>query len=92
MAQIAQAHCGLELVHLGVSAHPDHVVLIHDAEVLQAVQAVFHPRFPKSHRAALDGMVHLSGVETENAGVPEAGRAHPVVSLPEGVGRVVDHL
>ena len=92
VAQVAQAHGCLELIHLGIAAHPDHMVLVHNPVILQTVEPVVHPILGKCHCSAFYGIEHLGGVETENAGVPELGHTLSVVTLPKGMGRIINHF
>ena len=92
MAEVAQAHGGLELVHLGIATHPDHMVLVHNPVILQTVKPVVHPFLGKRHRAALDGVKHLGGMKAENTGVSELGHAFSLIPLPKGMGRIINHL
>ena len=88
--QVADAHGGAELVHLGVAAHIGGRFRPVDAEVFQVAQPLQHLRAPHAHRPALDGVEDLGGVEGEHGRVPEIGGADAVFLHGEGVGRIVD--
>ena len=92
MAQVAQAHRGLKLVHLGVSAHGYHVVGPGDAEVAHKRQPVIQLRALRGDRPALDGVIDLRGVEAEHGCQAQPRRGHASPADAEGVRRVVDHL
>ena len=92
MAQVADTHGRLELVHLSIAAHPDHMLLVHDTEVFQAVETVSHPRFFECHSSTLDGVKHFRCMEAVNAGIPVGCRALSFIFCPEGVSRIIDHL
>ena len=90
VAQVANAHRGTELVHLGVSADVLHVLRPGDSEVLPLVERVVERGVPEADGAALDGVEDLRGVEAEHGGVAEGGSGYPVSLDAEGVGGVVD--
>ena len=92
MAQVAQAHRGLKLIHLGVSAHGYHVVGPGDAEVAHKRQPVIQLRALRGDRPALDGVIDLRGVEAEHGCQAQSRRGHASPADAEGVRRVVDHL
>ena len=92
MAQVAQAHCGAELVHFRVAADIFHVLGPLNAEILQILDALVQSLVPEAERAALDGVEYLGGVEGEHGRVAENGGADAVFRHAEGVGRIVDDL
>ena len=92
MAQVTDTHGRLEFIHLGIAAHPDHMLLIHDTEVFQAVETMSHPWLSKSHCTALDGVEYLGRMEAVNTGVPVSCCALSFIFCPKGVSRIIDHL
>ena len=92
MAQIAQTHGGLYLVHLAVGAHRVHMLGVRDTEVFQLIQSMVERRVLAGHRAALDGVEHLGGVEAEHGGVAVFRNAPALVGHAEGMGGVIQKL
>lgn len=90
MTQVAHAHRRTELVHLGVAAHVLDVLGARDAEILPLVEHGVEGWVAEAHRAALNGVEDLRGVEGEHRGVAEGGCGDAVPAHPEGVCRVVD--
>ena len=92
MLQITQAHSGLKLVHLSISANPDHMLLIYNSIIFQAVKPVPHPFLSKNHCPALNAVKYLGCVEAEYTGIPELPHALSHIPFSKGVGRIVNHL
>ena len=65
LSEVEQSVGGAHLVHLGVDAGGDHLGLSREAEVLQVVDAALGPLVVHDHGTALDGVVHLGGMEGE---------------------------
>lgn len=92
MLEVDQSHCGAHFVHLPVDARGYDGGLSGEPEVLQIVYPllgllVVHHKCP-----ALDGVVHLRGVEAERGHVSLVEDAAAVYLHPEGVGGVIDHF
>ena len=92
MSQIADTHCRLEFVHLGISAYISHFLRAMESEVLLIIQQLYPAVIFVTYCAAFDGMEHLSSVEAEHGGISEAGRGHALVSYAKGMSSIVDHL
>lgn len=92
MLEVDQSHCGAHLVHLPVDARGYDGGLSGEPEVLQIVYPllgllVVHHKCP-----ALDGVVHLRGVEAERGHVSLVEDAAAVYLHSEGVRCIVDDL
>ena len=92
VAQVAHAHGGAELVHLGVPADILYVLRRGDPEVLPLVEHRVERRVLEADGTPLDGVEDLGGVEAEHGRVAKACDGDAVPLHSEGMGRIVDHL
>ena len=92
LAEVQQSVGGAHLVHLGVDARCDDLGLAGEAEVLEVVDTAFGLLVVHHHGAALDGVVHLRGMEAERGHVAGVENALAVHLHAEGMGCVVNDL
>ncbi len=90
--QVAHAHRGAELVHLGVPADVLDVLGTRHPEVLPLVQERVERGIGEAQSPALDGVEDLRGVEREHGHIAERGGRATAFPHAEGVRGVVDHL
>ena len=90
--QVEQAIGRAHFVHLAVNAGADYGCFVGEAEVFQIIYALLHTLVVHHHSAAFNGVVHLSGVETERTEVAGVKYALAVYFYAEGVSGVIDHL
>lgn len=90
--QVEQAVGRAHLIHFAVNAGAYDGSLVGEAEVFQIIDALLHTFVVHHHSAALNGVVHLSGVETERAEVAGVKYALAVYFYAEGMSSVIDYL
>ena len=81
-----------DLVHLAVDARGDHRGLTGEAEVLEIVYPLLRLLVVHDERPALDGVVHLGGVEAQGGHVARVEYRFAVHLDAEGVSGVIYHL
>ena len=92
LLQVQQTVCAAHLVHFTVDARSYHRCLACKAEVLQVVDAQLGLLILHDHRTALDGVIHLGGMETQRRDVACVEDALAVHLHTEGMGGIVNHL
>lgn len=92
IAQVEQAIRCTHLVHLGVDARGDDRHLVVETEVLQVINTALGFRIGHNHCTALDGIVHLGGMETERTHIACFEDRLAVHFHAESVGGIVDNF
>ena len=90
LTQVEQTIGRAHLVHLTVDAGGDDFGLALEAEVLEVVDALLHLGVTHDERPTLDGVIDLSGMETQRGHVSLLKDALAVDLDAKGVGAVVD--
>ena len=90
LTQVEQAIGRTHLVHLAVDTGSDNLGFALEAEVLEVVDAFLHLGVTHDERPTLDGVIDLSGMETQRGHVALVEDALAIDLDAKGMGAIVD--